>query len=151
ARDLGHTTHQYGTDIDIYHFYTFPGAISGADNYAKLRSDAILAIQTTSTDPTIQQAIAARQRVIGCVSKTRTGLDNLAANETVSQLLYALGSAGGGLSRGWARDLLTSGQTTVSGQTLNLGLQTWSNSKYIPRNDHNDHIHIALDRALLGE
>jgi hypothetical protein len=145
ARNIGHSSHQYGTDIDMFHFYKFPNAVSGKDNYAKLRADTLLAIQTGTN------GTAARQRVINWVSATRAGLDKLAAKAEVSQLLYAKGSSATGLAEGWARDLLKTGQTTVSGQALNLGLGTWTNSKYVPRSDHDDHVHVTLNRATLGQ
>jgi hypothetical protein len=143
ARYIGHSTHAYGTDIDMYHFYRFPGAVSGGQNYEKLVADTRLAIQATP------EGLAAKQRVIAWVNATRTGLANLAANGSVSQLFYVLGSPANGLSSGWARDLLKTGQTTVGTQVLNLSLGTWTNTKYIPRADHNDHVHITLNRSLI--
>jgi len=35
------------------------------------------------------------------------------------------------LSVEWGRDLLKTGKTTMSGQQLDLGTGSWSNSKYI--------------------
>jgi hypothetical protein len=91
---------------------------------------------------------AAKSRVTSWVSESRTGLDNLAANATVSQLLYVLGEAFNGLPAGWARDLLKTGKVTIStGQTLDLGSGTWSNTKYVPRNDHNDHAHVSSESS----
>jgi hypothetical protein len=145
ARHIGHASHFYGTDIDMFHFYRFPNAVSGGDNYSKLRADTLLSIQTGS------DGTAARQRVISWVNATRTGLDKLAAKAEVSQLLYAKGAATTGLSAGWARDLLQTGKITVSGQALNLGLASWTNSKYVPRSDHDDHLHVTLSRSVLGE
>lgn len=152
GRNIGHQTHKHGTDIDIFHFFTFPGAVSGGDNYNKLVADVQLAIKTDNADPVIAaQAQAAKERVISWVTATHTGLDNLAASSTVIELRYALGAAATGLSSGWARDLLKTGKITVSGKELDLGTGTWSNSKYIPVNDHNDHIHVTLSRPAMGE
>jgi hypothetical protein len=152
GRNIGHQTHKHGTDIDIYHFFTFPGAISGGDNYNKLVADVQLAIKTGNADPVVAaEAQAAKARVIAWVNATHTGLDNLAASSTVIELRYALGSAATGLSSGWARDLLKTGKTMVSGQELDLGTGAWSNSKYIPVSDHNDHIHVTLSRPAMGE
>lgn len=139
ARDIGHATHQFGRDIDMYHFYNFPGATSGGTNYTLLRQNVINAAGGNAE---------ARQRVIGFVNATRQGMAALAALDTVVNMRYALGAAGGGLPAGWARDLITTGQTTVSGQAFNLDLGTWTNAKYLPRADHNDHVHIALTPAL---
>jgi hypothetical protein len=145
ARYIGHQTHQYGTDIDIFHFYRFP-------NYFRLQADTILAFQTNSSDPTVAaNALAAQQRVTNWVTASRTGLDKLAASQVVANLLYVRGFAANGLQVGWARDLLQTGQTTLMGQTLNLGIGAWSNSKVIYRLDHYSHIHITLDRSQLGD
>ncbi len=149
GRDIGHQTHKHGTDIDAFHFYTFPGAVSGGDNYAKLRADVILASSTAPAN--LAQAAAAKQRVIGWISATKIGLDNLANNATVVELRYALGGGGGGLQSGWARDILKTGKTTIAGVALDFGTGTWSNAKYLPVGDHNDHIHITLSRPALGE
>lgn len=152
ARNISHATHARGTDIDMYHFYTFPSATTGSSNYVLLRADVLLAPGITSTDPIIKaNAEAARGRVIAWVTATRNGINGLAASSQVAELLHILGAAGSGLTNGWGRDLLQTGQTTVNGQALNLGLGTWSNAKYVPRWDHNDHVHITLDRAALGE
>ncbi len=152
GRNIGHASHKYGTDIDMFHLYTFPGAVSGGSNYEKLVADVKLAINTGSSDPAVAaQATVAKQRVTAWVTATHTGLDALAASSTVIELRYALGASTTGLSSGWARELLKTGKTTVSGQMLDLGTGTWNNTKYIPVNDHNDHIHITLDRKVLGE
>lgn len=152
GRNIGHQTHKHGTDIDMFHFFTFPGAVSGGDNYTKLVGDVLLAIKTGSGDPVVAaQAQAAKGRVIAWVNATHAGLDALAVDTTVNEIRYALGAATSGLSVGWARDLLTTGKTTVSGQPLDLGTGAWSNSKYIPLNDHNDHVHITLNRVVFEE
>jgi hypothetical protein len=153
GRNIGHSlSHFYGTDIDMFHFYTFPGAGSGGENYAKLIEDVKAAVNTTAAGQ------AARQRVTDWATKTRSGLDTLAAKTEVRQLIYANGWGYGpkhlneiGLTGGWARALLTTGKTSVGGSTLDLGLVAWSNTKYIAANDHNDHVHLALDRVALQE
>lgn len=143
ARNIGHpSSHRYGTDIDMYHFYTFPNATSGTDNYNRLAADVRLAAQGNGE---------ARNRVVAWVNATRTGLRALAALPTVNRLLYAIGSAGGGLPEGWARALIQSGATTVNGQNFNLGLTTWSEAKVTYNAVHNNHVHIALNRAAIGE
>jgi hypothetical protein len=152
GRNIGHATHKHGTDIDIFHFFTFPGAGNGQDNYNKLRDDVKLAANTGSADPVVAaQALAAKARVIAWINATHTGLDALAASATVIELRYALGIAGSGLAHGWARDLLKTGKVTISGQEVDFGTGAWSNAKYIPVNDHNDHIHVTLSRPVLGE
>lgn len=152
GRYIGHQTHKRGTDIDMFHFFTFPGAVSGGDNYTKLVSDVLLASKTGSANPVVAaQAQAAKGRVISWINATHIGLDALAADFTVNEIRYALGAATTGLSVGWARDLLRTGKTTVNGQPLDLGTGAWSNSKYIPLNDQNDHVHIMLNRLVFEE
>jgi hypothetical protein len=145
ARNLGHATHQYGTDIDIFHFYTFAGAVSGTDNYYKLQQATLLAAQTSNP-----ASVAAKQSVAAWVTATRAGLDALGNLSTVRQLFYIKGYAAGGLPEGWGAQLLTTGATTVGQGTLDLGLGAWTNAKYIPRQDHDNHIHITLDRTQLS-
>jgi hypothetical protein len=136
----------------MYHFYTFPGATSGADNYNRLVADVQLTIRTNSTDPVVRQRAAeAKARVAAWVGATHSGLDALAALPQVSELRYILGAAATGLTQGWGQRLLESGKTQVSGVELDLGTGTWNNDRYLPRGDHNDHIHVTLSRPALGE
>ncbi len=131
----------------MYQFYTFPGANNhGGQNYALLRADVLLIPGVTSANLVIKaQAEAARARVIAWVTATRSGINALAASPTVIALLYVLGAAESGLTVGWGRDLLQTGQITVNGQALNLGLGTWNNAKYAPHKKHNDHVHLTLN------
>ncbi len=148
SRNIGHQSHQHGTDIDMFHFYTFPGGTTGAANFQRLSADVVTAAQISNPNSKIRaQAEAARNRVIAWAQATRAGLAGLAGSAQVARLLYVKGSEGGGLSDGWARDLLTTGATMVGTAPVNLGLGTWSNAKYLPRNDHNDHVHITLTRT----
>lgn len=130
GRNIGHATHQYGIDIDTYHFYRFTGATSGTDNYNRLRNAVLAAFGTLQADgapnPTPPAAaLNAVCNISAFVGATRTGMGNLGALNTVSRLYYAIGSAGSGLPNGWARSLITTGTVsrTVSGvvQTLDLG------------------------------
>ncbi|HZE56247.1 MAG TPA: hypothetical protein VE031_00185 [Chthoniobacterales bacterium] len=154
GRNIGHTTHRYGTDIDMFHFYTFPGADSGGKNYQKLVDDVKAAMNAGSA------AEAAKQRVKNWVTATRVGLDALAAKPEVIELRYALGWGfslvhpnEAGLSSGWAKELLTTGKTTVGGTSLIVDTASWTNTnkRYVAVNDHNDHVHITLSRPVLKE
>lgn len=86
--------------------------------------------------------------LVAFVNATRPGLDNLAALNTVSQLYYAIGSAGSGLPNGWARSLITTGKVTRTVnkvvQTLDVGAGNWSNTKVDHNSVHNNHVHITL-------
>lgn len=160
GRNIGHTTHQFGTDIDTYHFYRFAGATSGTDNYNRLRNAVLTAFGTLQADGTsnpnppaaASQAVA---NLIDFVNETRRGLDNLAALNTVSRIYYAIGSAGSGLANGWARSLIETGKVTktVNGvaRTLDLGVGNWNNAKVAYNSVHNNHVHITLDRPAIGE
>lgn len=160
GRNLGHATHQFGTDIDTYHFYRFDGATSGTDNYNRLRDAVLTAFGTLQADGTPNPnpppaATEAVNKLIAFVGATRTGLDNLAALNTVSRLYYVKGSAGSGLPNGWARALIETGRVTrtVNGvaQTLDLGTGNWSQAKVAYNSVHNNHVYVTLNRPAIGE
>lgn len=161
GRNIGHTTHQYGTDIDMYHFHRFAGATSGTDNYNRLRNTALTAFGTllangTSNPNPPQAAVDARNNLTAFVTATRTGLANLAALPSVSRLYYAIGTVDGtSLPNGWARSLIENGRVsrTVNGvvQTVDLGLGNWSRAKVTYNSVHNNHVHVTLDRPAIGE
>lgn len=158
--DIGHKSHQYGTDIDAYHFYRFTGATTGTDNYNKLRNTVLTAFGTLQANgspnpnPTAA-ALNAVNNLVAFVNATRTGLGNLAAQNTVSLLIYTRGLGGSGLPNGWVRALIETGRVTrtVNGvvQTLDLGSGNWSNTKVDYNNQHNSHVHIKLNRPAIGE
>lgn len=160
GRNIGHATHQYGTDIDTYHFYRFTGATSGTDNYNRLRNAVLTAFGTLQADGSPNPnppaaALTAVSNINAFISATRTGLGDLAALNTVSRLYYAIGSASSGLPNGWASSLITTGTVsrTVNGvvQTLNLGSGNWSNAKVSYNSVHNNHVHVTLNRPAIGE
>lgn len=149
ARNIVHETHQYGTDIDMLHYYTFDGVESGGGNYDLLWFYAATA-HFTDTEEYIRPWVIA----------TRQGLDRLAANPAVQEIYYIYGDPSqgslvdppqGALVEGWAKILLQTGKLIYVGEEVDLGLGAWSNPKYTPReiNDHNDHIHIILNRAMI--
>ena len=156
ARDIEHRSHFRGTDLDIFHFYTFPGAISGLSNYELLRDDVVAAFTGNQ---------AARDRVRAWVAATRAGLDQLLALNTVARLYYAVGSPHAteitvtgvtiplSLPHGWARELLQTGiVTSGAGQGLNIGSGPWGNAasqKTSYNSVHNSHIHVDLNDSLL--
>ncbi|MDP2660587.1 MAG: hypothetical protein Q8R28_07650, partial [Dehalococcoidia bacterium] len=144
ARDIGHSTHAQGTDIDMFHVYTFPnGARSGADNYLRLRENVMAALAGDNQALSLVDAWA---------SATRTRLDSLIADSDVSSIYYAIGSSAQvqgqpRLTAGWAKALLTTGKyTNPDGKTVTLASGAWANtsSKMHYNATHNSHIHIAL-------
>jgi hypothetical protein len=154
GRDIGHASHQYGTDIDAYHFYRFPGATSGTSNYNLLASAAATAFGTLNATPSAAANTAFGQ-LVAFVTQTRTGLNNLAALNSVDRMYHCIGSATNGLPNGWARSLITTGiiTRTVGGvtQTLNINTGAWSQAKVTYNSVHNNHLHVTLNRAAIGD
>lgn len=157
GRDIGHDTHGRGTDIDAYHFYRFPGAVSGGQNYTALKNDMLAAFGTLAT-PVPPAATAAFIRVAAWITATRNGLTNLATLNSVRELLYCYGTAAGTLPEGWCSALIRTGTVsrTVVGptvmltETLNFG-GAFADPKVFYRDDHNDHLHVTLHAELIGE
>jgi hypothetical protein len=51
GRNIGHSTHKHGSDIDMFHFYTFPkGGASGTENYNQLIKNVLSSKNTDSSD-----------------------------------------------------------------------------------------------------
>lgn len=157
GRNIGHASHGRGTDIDTYHYYRFPGAVSGGQNYDSLVADLVLAFQTLTAPPP-PAASAAFNRVAAWVAASRLGLTNLTALGSVSQVIYCSGTATSGVAGGWCAGLIRTGNAsrTVAGptgpvvQTLAFG-GSFNNAKMLYRNDHNDHVHITLNPSQIGE
>ena len=55
------------------------------------------------------------------------------------------------LRANWGEDILTKGKTEIDGKEFIFVDTTWSNTKFVSVNDHNDHVHITLSRPALGE
>lgn len=157
GRDIGHATHARGTDIDMFHFYRFPGAVSGTDNHNRLTADVIAAFGTLQPSPP-PAAVAAQARVAAWLTATRQGLANLAALNSVAQLIHCRGVATQGLAAGWCMGLIQNGTvartvatpTGTTTQSLNFG-GGFANAKMAWQNDHNNHVHITLSPAQIGE
>lgn len=164
--DLGHQTHARGTDIDMFHFYLFPGVTTapgqGMANFNRLRADVVAAFATLVTPPAQPPAAAvqARARVQAWIAGTRTGLTNLAAPAAVSAVIHCSGPAANGLPAGWCRTLLTQATATMTTpqpggpalvRTLDFGNGAYANAKMLNNNVHNDHIHVTLIPGQIGE
>lgn len=150
GKDLGHASHGRGSDIDMYHFYTFPGANanSGTSNYLQLVARVKdLPKQNSSNPQTRAQGVAAMAQVTGWILVSRAGLDALAANADVLQIGYIRGGPGSaGISGAdWGHRLLTTGRVTVDGVEYDLNVGSWANAKYHAWANHHHHIHITLD------
>jgi hypothetical protein len=147
GRDIGHATHDVGTDIDLYHVYQFAGATSGGDNYNRLRN-ALIRVLSLPGDQTAND----RAAITSWAADTRSRFAAILSNTDAQTIYYAVGSAhtasGIALPRGWARTLLVDGAVTASGQHFDTGLGAWG----FPQNElvynavHNSHFHIKRPR-----
>ncbi|MGR5067613.1 hypothetical protein [Vibrio alfacsensis] len=144
GKNIGHDTHQKGTDIDTYHFtHLLSGEKQGSGNYKKLR-DYVVSALSGDTD--------AKNKVKQWMLDSRSGLSALANKSQVAQLIYHRGAAFSTLPSGWARTLLTTGKLTATDQSIiDLDIGSWTASTKIRfQNDHNDHLHIDLNDSLLN-
>jgi len=142
GKDLGHHTHAKGTDIDMYHFYMFPGANpnNGTSNYNML-------VARINDLPKLDSAIPATQaigqiaksQIISWITDSRAGIDDLAALASVSNVIYASNAGGADIAK-----LLKTGRVTVGGKEFNLGTGDWSNAKHLTIPPHHHHVHITL-------
>ena len=158
---LKHETHAKGTDIDAYHFYLFPGITTapgqGQLNHVKLRQEVVASFGTL-LDPPTPGAADSKGRVSAWIQATRSGLQALADNGAVKQVIHCLGIASDGLPAGWCAQVLKTGKANrvvnvngvATAQTLDFGTGAWSNSKMLNNDIHDDHIHITLDPSALG-
>ncbi len=160
GRNLGHDTHAKGTDIDMHHFYLFPGVGTGAgagtENYVQLLSNVVTAFQLTSDGKPTTNAAASQARIRDWIDSSRAGISTLTGNPAVSQVYYCLGQSSQGFQAGWCRDLLLTGAVVhelagVPPRTLNLGAGAYANGKLTHNHIHDNHIHITLRPSAIGE
>jgi hypothetical protein len=142
ARDLKHTEHTRGTDIDEFHYYLFRGADpnSGTDNYTRLKVNAVAAFAHDA---------AASARIQNWILATRGGLDGLLATGKVGLLISTEGErmSAAGFHKGWAADLMKTGKLTVGGVTYDTGMGPWAlatDARLKYNQIHNNHVHIRL-------
>ena len=144
AADTGHHNHYEGREIDVFHYYTFPGITTYATgNYLALARDTA---RMTSTDPTIRDA--ARGRVTAWVSAMREHLASLSALYDVERLYTTRGGMESGVADGWGESLLTTGTCTVGGTVVDLRIGNWSCAKCRFNHVHDNHVHITLSDAF---
>lgn len=147
GRDIGHDTHDVGTDIDLYHVYQFAGATSGGDNYNRLRN-ALIRVLSLSVEQTAND----RSAIATWVADTRPRFAAILSQTDAQTIYYAIGSAhtasGISLPRGWARTLLVDGAVAASGQQFDTGLGPWSypQNQLVYNAVHNSHFHIKRPR-----
>lgn len=147
GRNIGHSTHDVGTDIDLYHTFTFAGAVSGGDNHNRLRNAVIRALALPD-DQTIQD----RADIAAWISTTRQTLRAVLTTTDAQRIYYSIGNAhvsqGIALPRGWAQRLLVNGALAASGTTFDTGLGPWGfdQTRLTYNAIHNSHWHIARPR-----
>lgn len=147
GRNIGHSTHDAGTDIDLFHTHTFPGAYSGNNNYELLRNAVVRALAAPA-----DQAVQERAGIAAWVASTRQTLAAVLTTTDAQHVYYMIGNAHAGqgiqLPRGWAQRLLVHGTLAASGATLDTGLGAWGfdQSRLTYNAVHNSHWHIKRPR-----
>ena len=150
GKDIGHQGHAEGNDIDMYHFYTFPGVdeATGIANYEMLvKRIKELPKQNSALPQEKAIGTAAAQQISAWIGATRTGIDNLSVDPRVEQIGYidAGPAAVSGISgEAWGATLIKTGKIVVSGKEYKLADTTWNNGKYHPWPLHHHHVHISL-------
>jgi hypothetical protein len=149
GRDIGHNSHDVGTDIDLYHVYTFAGATSGSDNYNRLRN-AVVRILSLPEEQTADD----RAAVNAWIAQSRPRFQTILSTTDTQTIYYAIGSAHTqgttSLREGWARDLLRNGTvSSTQGATYDSGLGAWAfnpGARMGFDRVHNSHFHIKRPR-----
>ncbi len=142
GRNIGHTTHRRGTDIDIYLFGQdfSPVQHRASTNYAQAQS---------LTNQALNGDAAAEATITAWFAAQRAGVQALVANADVAQVRALFGTAFGVLPDGWAQSLFATGSVTgTNSVTLSIG-GGLTNAKIVHDNTRNNHHHIDLnDRRL---
>ena len=142
SRNIDHSTHRRGTDIDIYHFTDLTGGVRrGGLNYQLIHS---------KTASALLGNIADRATVTDWILSARSGLDTLTGQNTVAEVISGSGASSLELPSGWLRSLMETGLLASGTDILNLDIGTWNNTGVRYRNDHNDHFHIDLNDTNLN-
>ena len=150
GRDLRHTSHQQGMDIDMYYFVNLVGeqnGITGGANWTKTCALVRKALDGGSNETT---------QVTAWVQTHREKLAGLIALESVQKVYVASGNPNpSGLPARWFENLLKTGRFSKGTNTLDLGLAAWNPSgaaklHYDRSGEHNSHIHIGLDPSKLN-
>jgi len=171
--NLGHSSHGFGTDLDIFHFQNLlsrSSRLNGGENYLKLLTLVRLAIGEWSPGRPCDSSCGS---VKDFFTKMRQGIEALFKRsqppDAVSKVLTLNGcdpdpscqtrccepmTPEGRLERHWPCAALESGiiRSTAGNVLLDLALPTWALKCGIgqpvePYLGHNDHIHVGLDRC----
>lgn len=154
GRNIGHTQHKYGTDLDLYHVYAFPGADDlGGTNYLLL----LHAVSRILTLPN-NQSLDDQANVSEWVARTRERFQRVLTETDAEKIYYAIGnsyeitlpntSTSITLPRGWAKSLLVDGKIQVAGRTFDTHFGPWEyyqhfSDKFTFNEIHNSHWHLT--------
>ena len=146
GRNIGHTEHKRGTDLDLFHFTSYTTSGSGTANFYALRNKVLAAIDGNGT---------AKGEVTAFFTTARNRLATLRAMTNVRLVISGRGagvtrSGSASLPTGWMETLLVSGKITGSdGKTLlDIG-SAWSaatsGATLLFKLDHDNHVHVGLN------
>ena len=129
--NLGHSSHQIGNHIDIFHYYTLDST-SGGNNYNAFYA----AVKAKDTS-----------KVKAWVLEHRKKFDQLNSDPSVVQVLTHKGNhikyrSNENLTNNWLRFLMEKGKIE---KFLSLELNSWTSPTKVKWvSDHKDHIHIQI-------
>lgn len=146
GRDLGHSSHRLGLDLDMNFF---DAAQPGSVEHVVLTNNVILAIQGN------QASLAA---VSDYIINQQVGIEALAAQNVLSNVFGPVGGARAvpaangqpdfSLANGWAGTLFESGIVRDSGGNtllnINRSMNAAASALFSPYPGHNDHLHLTF-------
>lgn len=148
GKDLQHSSHTEGTDIDMHHFYVFPGYNGlGTRNYQGLLENIKIIPKINSTNQEEKlKGEAAKEKVKSWIVTSRAGIDKFSAMYEVTQVGYILSGPNATFtsSATWGRDLLQTGKIKINGVEYDMGTGLWSNIKYKAWEGHHHHVHLTV-------
>ena len=161
-----HEYHRLGRDIDIFHFFKFPGAEScslpdAGKQLSLLRSAVVASISLAEglpPGPGPDNRLAQREALRTWIGEMRSGMQWLDGHAEVLRINYGGGydfrSANFYVSSGYIESLLFNGSlkyrratgTSVEQRTLSIEGSNWScpNGKCLKIDGHQAHLHLVM-------
>jgi hypothetical protein len=150
GRNIGHKSHDYGLDVDTLQFAVVPGAVSGCDNFLRLRGLVLTA--TTSDDE--DEVFLATSMVSDWILRQRSELQYHTGFSAIEKIISGLGEPApksscstsnnlGILDSDWLKRLITEGEISKP-RSLVVGGLLPPSKKLVYRSDHNDHNHLDI-------
>lgn len=140
GQDLGHTTHRFGGDIDLFLFGAELNGVRARDNQYAVEAVARTAMGTNATD-----AAAALTTLTAWVEAQRVGIRRLCDDADVRYFYGPRGRAlAGGIPRDWVLALIENGTVAVGTRSLTVGGGYTPCGKFSGRSDHDDHYHVGV-------